>query len=63
MNPGKIAAVLYDAVAWFFIISFVVFPILYRRWRRRERVDAAATQRILRLLKTDTRMDHGQDAI
>lgn len=53
----------WDFAAWFFILSVVAAGIGFPRWRRRERVDAAETQRTLRLLKTDTTKAHEMDAL
>lgn len=63
MNPGRIAAVLYDAVAWFFILSFVVLPVLKARWNKREREDAAKTEATLKRLGFDHSHRFEQDAL
>lgn len=62
MNPGKIAAVLYDAAFWFFVISVLVLPVVNARWRQRERDDAKKTKKILDSLLHDTTHRYEQDA-
>jgi membrane protein implicated in regulation of membrane protease activity len=50
------------AAVWFLLSAFV-FPVLWVRWRAREKRDAAKTDRTLRLLKADTTHAHEMDAI
>jgi hypothetical protein len=58
----KWLGIAWNVAAIWFLLSLFVFPVLYARWRRRERADAAETTRVLRLLKTDTSIDHRWDA-
>lgn len=59
---GRLIQFAWTITAAWFLLSAFVFPVLFVRWKRSERVDAAETQRTLRLLKTDTRIDHRWDA-
>jgi hypothetical protein len=63
MNPGRIAAVLYDAAVWFFILSAFVFPVLFARWKARERADAEATEEALSRTRSTTSHQYEQDAM
>lgn len=53
----------WTAAVWWFLLSVFVFPVLYVRWKKREKRDAAETDRTLRLLKSDTTHLHEMDAL
>jgi hypothetical protein len=53
----------WNVVAIWFLLSVFVFPVLYVRWKKREKWDAAETVRTLRLLKSDTTHLHEMDAL
>ena len=59
---GHAGAFAFDVAAWFFIVSFVVFPVLYARWKASERRDAAATEEALSRTRSTTDTSHIWDA-
>lgn len=48
-----IAAYVWLGCAWIFILA-----VLFKRWRERERHEAAVTQRVMESLAADTTNDH-----
>jgi len=61
MNPGQIVGFLWTVAAAFFLLSMFVFPVLYVRWKAREKRDAAATEQALQRCKADTSNLHIYD--
>jgi membrane protein implicated in regulation of membrane protease activity len=59
---GRVFQFAWTLAAAFFLLSVLVAAVGFPRWRRRERADAAETVRTLRLLKTDSSIDHRWDA-
>lgn len=60
---GHAAAYAFDVAAWFFIISFVVLPVLLAMWRKREKQRAADTEATLKSLGFDHTHRFEQDAL
>lgn len=63
MNPGQIIGFLWTVAALFFLVSVFVFPISFAYWRKREKADAAETDRVLKGLLHDTSHAYEQDAL
>ncbi|MFI6681913.1 hypothetical protein [Kribbella sp. NPDC050470] len=51
---GQILGFLWTVGALFFLLSAFVFPVVFVRWKRREKADAEATEKALERCKADT---------
>jgi hypothetical protein len=60
LTQGHIANAVWFAFCWLFL-SVVVGSALLGQWRRREREEAAETERVLESLKYDTTHVHEMD--
>jgi cbb3-type cytochrome oxidase subunit 3 len=60
ISSGHIANAAWFAVCWLFLIA-VVGSALLGHWRKREREEAAETERVLESLKYDTTHVHEMD--
>jgi len=63
MNLGQIVGFIWTVVAAFFLLSAFVFPVLWVRWKAREKRDAAATEAELQRCRADTTHLHEMDAL
>ena len=63
MNAGNIAAVLWDAAVWFFLLSVFVFPVSLAMWKAREKQRAEETEETLESLGFDHSHRFEQDAL